>query len=190
MLRPFPATKILLGVSVGLPLASLAINRRLASLRNASACPHPNARRREALIDTLICVLPTLIFMAVHYTQQGHRYDLIEGFGCYPTTYVTEPGFVLVILPPMLIALTSSVYACLSIQFFWRRQKDFEKFLRNSSNNMSRSTYTRLMLMASVELFITLPVTTTLVIIAIKKGGISHWVSWADTVRLSDSDDL
>lgn len=42
---------------------------------------------------------------------QGHRYDIIEDFGCQPAIYVSVAALFLVYIPPLVFSLGTLVYA-------------------------------------------------------------------------------
>ncbi len=43
--------------------------------------------------------------------MQGHRFDIIEAYGCQPTTYFSIPAIFIVYLPPLVVAATAGVFA-------------------------------------------------------------------------------
>ncbi|EJD43547.1 STE3-like pheromone receptor [Auricularia subglabra TFB-10046 SS5] len=175
------STKILMGLSVAIPLSTLCINRRLYKIATTQTVVIDRAsKRRNIIIDTLIAVLCPLIFMAVHYTQQGHRYDIVENYGCWPTTYLTALGYIFVIVPPIIVCSISLVYCTLSIRAFLKRRQEFNDILRvNSGLNSHR--YFRLMALASTEILIGLPTSLFFLITNLKSTGVMPWISWDDT---------
>ena len=44
------------------------------------------------------------------YVVQGHRFDIIEDFGCQPESYVSLPEFFLVWLLPILSCLGTFIF--------------------------------------------------------------------------------
>ncbi|KAI0944381.1 pheromone B alpha 3 receptor [Taiwanofungus camphoratus] len=62
------STRITIGASVGIPAASLCINRRLYKIARLHAVTVTRSEKRRAiLIDTLICVLFPIICMVFAY---------------------------------------------------------------------------------------------------------------------------
>ncbi|KAG5730498.1 hypothetical protein E4T56_gene13650, partial [Termitomyces sp. T112] len=58
--------RIMLGASVGLPAASLCINRRLYEISSVQSVAVSRAEKRRAVLDdTLICVLFPVVFIAL-----------------------------------------------------------------------------------------------------------------------------
>ncbi|KZV83947.1 putative fungal pheromoneG-protein-coupled receptor [Exidia glandulosa HHB12029] len=176
------STKITMGLSMAIPLSSLCINRRLHNIATMSSVAVTKAqKRRDVIIDTLIAFVIPLIFMAVHYTMQGHRYDIIENYGCWPATYPTAPAYVLVIAPPVVVCSISLVYATLSLRAFIRRRTEFNQLLKSSSTGLNSGRYFRLMALASSEVLIGLPTSLYFLITDLKTIGVKPWISWEDT---------
>lgn len=92
--------------------------------------PHthsPLQKQRAILIDSLICVLFPMVFIALRespflvpkntdlnhheeYVVQGHRFNIFEGIGCYPALYNTLLTYFLSSMWPIVIGLISMVY--------------------------------------------------------------------------------
>lgn len=176
------ATKVLVGLSVALPLSSLCINRRLYNIARMQAVHiDKKMKRRNVIIDTILAVVCPIIFMAVHYTQQGHRFDIFEDYGCGPTTYLTALGYVFVVIPPILVCAVSFVYCVLSIRIFLKRRHEFNEMLRTSSSGLTSHRYFRLMALAGTEIIIGLPTSLYFMITNLKNYGVKPWISWDDT---------
>lgn len=50
------------------------------------------------------------------YVVQGHRFDIIEGYGCRPTTYFSIAALFIVWIPPILMAIAALIFAGLSLE--------------------------------------------------------------------------
>lgn len=46
--------------------------------------------------------------------MQGHRFDIIEEYGCRPTTYFSIPAIFIVWIPPILLSIACLVFAGMS----------------------------------------------------------------------------
>ncbi|KAG1750490.1 pheromone A receptor-domain-containing protein [Suillus paluster] len=170
--------RIMLGASVGIPAASLCINRRLYNIARVHAVTVTKAEKRRAiLIDTLICVLFPMIFIALQYVVQGHRFDIYEDIGCYPFIYNTLPAFFLSDSMPIIIGLISMVYCGLSLRAFYRRRVQFNQFLA-SNTSLSASRYFRLMALAMTELLCTIPLASFMIWLNSAAQPVQPWVSW------------
>lgn len=173
--------RIMLGASVGLPAASLCINRRLyhiASVRSV-AITHAE-KRRGILVDTLICVLFPIIFIALQYVVQGHRFDIFEDIGCYPVIYNTLIAYFLSTMWPIVIGLISATYCVLSLRSFARRRAEFGEFFA-SNKSLTVSRYFRLMALATTEIIFTTPLAIFSMWFNATASPIGPWRSWDDT---------
>ncbi|EJD43551.1 STE3-domain-containing protein [Auricularia subglabra TFB-10046 SS5] len=176
------ASKLLVGLSVAIPLSSLCINRRLYNIaRMQTVNIDKKMKRRNVIIDTILAVVCPIIFMAIHYTQQGHRFDIYEDYGCGPTTYLTALGYTFVIIPPILVCAVSFVYCVLSIRIFLKRRHEFNEMLRSTSSGLTSHRYFRLMALAGTEIIIGLPTSLYFMIVNLKNYGVRPWISWEDT---------
>ncbi|KAG2029751.1 pheromone A receptor-domain-containing protein [Suillus americanus] len=186
--------RIMLGASVGIPAASLCINRRLYNIAKVHAAALTDeAKRRAILIDTLICVLFPMIVVALQYVVQGHRFDIYEDVGCYPFIYNTLPAFFLSDSWPIIIGLVSSVYCGapllggllsafllptgLSLKAFYLRRAQFTQFMA-SNKSLSTSRYFRLMALAVTEILCTIPLASFMIWLNSAAQPVQPWVSW------------
>ena len=55
---------------------------------------------------------PVLLLYTLEYFVEGHRFNILEDFGCYPATYLTPLAYVLTLCWPLAIAVVSAVYDC------------------------------------------------------------------------------
>ncbi|GLB44318.1 putative pheromone [Lyophyllum shimeji] len=175
------STRIMLGASVGLPAASLCINKRLYHIASVQSVGVSRAEKRRAiLIDTLICVLFPVIFIAVQYVVQGHRFDIFEGIGCYPVVYNTPISYPLSAMWPIVIGLISATYCVLSLRSFARRRVEFGQFLA-SNKSLTISRYFRLMALATTEIMFTTPLAVFIMYLNATSSPMRPWISWEDT---------
>ncbi|KAF8833463.1 STE3-domain-containing protein [Paxillus ammoniavirescens] len=173
--------RIMLGASVAIPAASLCINRRLYHIARVHAVTITRAEKRRAvLIDTLICVLWPIVFVALQYVVQGHRFDIYEDVGCYPFIYNTIVAFFLSDSWPIIIGLISALYCGLSLRAFYHRRVQFNQFLA-SSTSLNASRYFRLMALACTEVICTIPLASFLIWLNTAAQSVEPWVSWENT---------
>ncbi|CAK5271732.1 unnamed protein product [Mycena citricolor] len=178
------STRITVGLSVGMPAASLCINRRLYKIAACKTVSITKAEKRRAVIvDCAIGLGIPLIQMPLQYVVQGHRYDILEEIGCYPTTYNTPLAYPLSYVWPNVIALISAYYCIMSLCEFNRRRAQFAMLLSNSNNAsaLSISRYFRLMMIATIELIVDTPIGAYGLYLSIKHSPIHPWISWANT---------
>ncbi|KAL0568016.1 a-factor receptor [Marasmius crinis-equi] len=131
------------------------------------------------MVDLTICIGIPVLNMILHYIPQGHRYNIYEDFGCFPSIYNTWVGFVLVYAWPPAIACVSSVYSVLCLRAFVKRRQQFKELL-SKINNLNANRYTRLMCLAGIDILITLPFSLWSLFANIQIG-VMPWVSWEDT---------
>ncbi|KAG8934305.1 a-factor receptor [Tulasnella sp. 417] len=175
------STSLIIALNVAIPTSSLLITHRLysiASIREVNVSK--NDSRRAKYYEVILGVgLPVLavIFRAV---VQGHRFDIVENVGCWPSIYVTPLTILMVFLPPILISLVSMVYASLAIRAFLKQRKQFSDVLQLANPGLTIGRYFRLMALAATEIICSLP-TSMYVMVANLKNGLHPWISWADT---------
>ncbi|KAG6906375.1 hypothetical protein DXG01_014248 [Tephrocybe rancida] len=173
--------RIMMGASVGLPAASLCINRRLYHIACGQNVSFTRTDKiRAILADTLIAVVFPLVFIAIQYVVQGHRFNIFEDVGCYPALFNTLPAYFLSIMWPIVIGLISVVYCGLTLRSFSRRRLEFGSFL-SSNKSLTISRYFRLMALAMSDIVFTTPLAIFILWLNATATPIEPWVSWADT---------
>ncbi|KAF8149750.1 Ste3-like pheromone receptor [Mycena galopus ATCC 62051] len=78
---------LLLGSNFALPAACLRICmhlERLSSVRSVLATP--TEKQRQRIFEACMCFGVPIIFGALHYVVQDHRFNIIEDYGCRPST--------------------------------------------------------------------------------------------------------
>ncbi|KAF7300917.1 Pheromone receptor [Mycena kentingensis (nom. inval.)] len=174
------SSRIMLGGSVGIPAASLCINRRLYQIARVQAVSiTPAEKRRAILIDTLICVVFPLVYVALQYVVQGHRFNIYEQLGCSPALYNTVPVYFISFIWPPLIGCVSACYGVLSLRQFLRRRASFSQF--SAASGLTTSRYLRLMALSGTDIFLTTPLGIVAIYLNLTATPIERWVSWADT---------
>ncbi|KAJ6470316.1 putative transmembrane pheromone receptor [Mycena sanguinolenta] len=174
------STRLIVGISVAIPAASLCINRRLykiASCQNGSVTQAD--KRRAVLVDLAIGLGIPFLQMPLQFIVQGHRFNIVENIGCYPTTYNVALAYPLGYLWPNIINVASGCYAILTLRAFLQRRAQFSQFLSLNSG-LTTTRYFRLMALASVELFISLPIVTYALYLNISHSPIEPWISWSN----------
>ncbi|KAF9040039.1 pheromone A receptor-domain-containing protein [Panaeolus papilionaceus] len=175
------SSKIIIGVSVGIPAATLCISRRLYYLTSGNTVSITrDDKRRMIIMDLAIALgIPTLI-MILHYIVQGHRFDILEDIGCYPAVYNTLPAYFIYFMWPIVLGFLSACFSAMTLRSFWKRRLQFNQIV-TSHNAMSMSRYMRLILLALVDVLCTLPLGIYSVYSGNKGVGLAPWISWEDT---------
>ncbi|KAI0920339.1 hypothetical protein AcV5_010105 [Taiwanofungus camphoratus] len=176
------STRIIIGASVGIPAASLCINRRLYLIARVHAVSVTRAEKRRAiLVDSLVCVLFPIVCMVLAYIVQGHRFNVYEEIGCYPAIYNTLPAYFLVNWWPVVLGVISAVYCSLSLRAFALRRAQFHEFLSSNKTTLTFGRYFRLMALATTELAFTIPIASYGIYLNATVQPVEPWVSWSNT---------
>ncbi|KAK0186947.1 putative pheromone receptor [Armillaria mellea] len=147
------SSRYIIALTVAIPICSLCINRRLYYIATSDTVMHSKKEKHRAIIiDLAMCIGVPVLEMILAYIPQGNRFNIYGDFGCVPAIYQTWVAVVLYLLPPILIGCVSAVYCVLTIIAFNRRRLQFKEVLA--------SRYYRLMFMASVDLILTVPLAT------------------------------
>ncbi|EPQ55604.1 STE3-like pheromone receptor [Gloeophyllum trabeum ATCC 11539] len=171
-------TKIIVGGNFALPAACLCICihlEQVSSLR-AARTTLPEKRRRQ-IIEALMCFGLPAVFMALHYIVQGHRFDIIEDFGCRPAIYASVPALILMWVVPLFLATLALGFAGCALMHFIQRRASFAKHL-NSQAGLTTARYLRLIMMAVVEMVIGIAFTGYTV--WFNSANLQSWTGWAD----------
>ncbi|KDR78094.1 hypothetical protein GALMADRAFT_118997 [Galerina marginata CBS 339.88] len=174
-------TKLIIGANFALPAACLCVCihlEQVASVRLARTSI--SDKRRRQLFEAGMCIGLPIIFMALHYVVQGHRFDIIEGYGCRPTTYFSIPAIFIVWIPPILLSIAAIVYAGLALRHFMARRLTFAAHLDASSSALTTSRYLRLMTMAALQMVWSITVTSYALWFTVIAVPIRPWTTWSD----------
>ncbi|KAJ3992362.1 pheromone receptor [Lentinula boryana] len=173
--------RITMATSVSLPAASFCIVRRLygiAAIRTASISYAE--KRRAITIDCLICGLWPLIYVALQYIVQGHRFNIYEDIGCMPAIYNSLPTYFITYSWPLLFGIASAAYCILSLRAFAQRRLEFAQFM-STNKALSVGRYFRLMALAMTEMFCTIPLCIFLIWLSATRSPIGPWISISNT---------
>ncbi|TFK65314.1 fungal pheromone STE3G-protein-coupled receptor [Pluteus cervinus] len=174
-------TKLIIGANFALPAACLCVCihlERVASVRAARTSVAD--KRRRQIFELVMCFGLPCLFMALHYVVQGHRFDIVEGFGCRPTTYYSIPSIFIVWIPPLLMSLAALIYAGLALRHFIIRRLSFSLHLDASRSALTTSRYVRLVLMSVLQMFWSISLTSYAMWFTIMATPIRPWTNWAD----------
>ncbi|KAL7278532.1 hypothetical protein ACG7TL_007531 [Trametes sanguinea] len=153
-------TKILIGANIALPAACMC-------------------KRRRQIMEAILCYLVPIIWMGLHYIVQGHRFDIIEEFGCRPSIYVSIPAIFLLWVPSLIMSAVSLIFAGLAFTHFIRRRITFAKHLESSNSGLNASRYLRLMLLAVIQMFASAAAVSATLGFSVVSD-MRPWTNWAD----------
>ncbi|KAJ7182461.1 pheromone A receptor-domain-containing protein [Mycena crocata] len=174
-------TKLIIGSNIALPAACLCICihlEQVASVRLARTSQ--SDKRRRQMFELLMCFALPVLYMLLHYIVQGHRFDIIQDYGCRPTVFFSIPSIFLIWIPPILLSLASLVFGGLALRHFIHRRISFAAHLDASHSALTTSRYLRLMLMAILEMIWSITVTSYTLWFTTVSIPLRPYISWAD----------
>ncbi|KAI0297987.1 STE3-like pheromone receptor, partial [Russula brevipes] len=175
------SSRFIVGAAVGLPAATLVISHRLYKIASRTITFSTRAEKRRATcIDLAIGLGIPILQMALQIVVEGHRFDIVEEFGCYPHTYNTVVAFPLQYIWPVVLHAVTLVYSCLNIRIFWKSARQHRELL-GSNRNANHNRYIRLIALCSTQLCCTLPVSLYLIYFSAHYIPVHPWISWEDT---------
>ncbi|EPQ55602.1 STE3-domain-containing protein [Gloeophyllum trabeum ATCC 11539] len=171
-------TKIQIGSNVALPAACFCLDWNLASVASINRVRITTQdRRRRRIFELVICWGVPAVYMTLHYIVQGHRFDIVQGFGCRPTTYVSWPGVLIIWVIPLLFTLAACRFAGLALYYFILQRAMFSKHLQSTNSGLTPSRYLRLLALSLAEMFWGLLVTILNMRFSLQ-AGLRPWISW------------
>ncbi|KAI0055983.1 STE3-domain-containing protein [Artomyces pyxidatus] len=175
------STRLIIAGSIAIPSASLCITRRLHVI--ASNMSATLEKRREAIIDLSIGLGLPFLSMILSYVVQGHRFDILEDVGCWPAAVNTTASYLLLWSWPIVIGAISAVYGALAIWAFIHRRRELNSMSTGNSldslSGLQRSLYLRLMILAVVDIFLTIPIASYFVYLNRSSPSFGPYVSWS-----------
>ncbi|KAG9050519.1 a-factor receptor [Tulasnella sp. UAMH 9824] len=174
------STALIIALNVAIPTSSLLITHRLysiATIRQVNISKSDT--RRTKYIEIAVGLGFPILAVIFRVVVQGHRFDIIENVGCWPSVYVTPVTIPMVFLPPILINIASTVYASLAIRAFLKQRKQFSDVLASANSGLTIGRYFRLMALAATEIICSTP--TSIYNMATNLQILHPWISWADT---------
>ncbi|KAG8744460.1 hypothetical protein FRC10_010130 [Ceratobasidium sp. 414] len=177
-------TKLVIGGSIGLPASTLCICRYLAAVASPRhTIANAADRRRRMIFELLMTVGLPCVGMALHptdYIVQGHRFDILEDFGCTPTTYVSVAALFIVYLPPIVLSLGTLIYAGIALRWFVHRRAQFRDVLQSSQSGLSTGRYLRLIALSVTGMLFATAMSLFVLIITVEDGGLRPWIGWEE----------
>ncbi|CAE6473825.1 unnamed protein product [Rhizoctonia solani] len=101
---------------------------------------------------------------------QGHRFDIIEDFGCNPTDYMPVASLFLAYLPSLALALITLVYSGIALRWFFHRRTQFQAVLQSSNSGLATGRYLRLIALSITEMLLATAMTTFVIVVIFEDG--------------------
>ncbi|KAK4689797.1 pheromone a factor receptor, partial [Tremellales sp. Uapishka_1] len=176
------SARCIYAVSLAIPACSLAQMRRLESVAATRRSVISGKERTVRLwTEIAICIGFPLFMLAIHYTVQGHRYDLTENFGPTLPTFENWPAVTLVFIVPICMCIGSVVYASLAIRWFLVRRLQFRTILAASDSGLTTSRYLRLIALAVTDVSVVLFLALFELVQVVRTQSISTDLNWQYT---------
>ncbi|KZV67375.1 STE3-domain-containing protein [Peniophora sp. CONT] len=153
--------------------ATFIIIRRLHIVASSRSTEPPTkaARRWDLFVEwTAGLAIPLLIAGPFYYVLQGLPFEILEGFGCYNAYVNSVLTYLLILMWPVIFPLISIAFYCPKVAYtFYHHSRDVNRFLRTNTSGVSRTNYIRILFIASIDLFLTLPTSVTDLILSINE---------------------
>ncbi|VDC00591.1 unnamed protein product [Peniophora sp. CBMAI 1063] len=166
------------------PMATLILTRRLyliTTLRRVELSCKATDRAVEWILGL---VIPVLVAGPLYFVVQGLRFQVDEAVGCRNSTDGTILSILLISAPSVIPPLMSIfVYYPHIVSILYSHSRELDGFLQ-SNNSVSRTSYFRILALASIDLVLTLPIgIVSIVLDAIESsqnGPIPFYNGWTD----------
>ncbi|KAJ7753183.1 pheromone A receptor-domain-containing protein [Mycena metata] len=187
-------------IAIGIPAASLCINRRLYKIASCQTVSVSRAQKQRAvLVDLAINLRIPFVQMPLRTSSPFSLFDSFLTLGVFrihrlrasvrhprerrvlPHGVQCRPAYPLSYLWLNIINLVSAVYCILTLRAFLHRSAQFAQFLSASALTPTPNRYFRLMALASLELLLNLPLASYGLFLTASRSPIAPWVSWANT---------
>ncbi|KAJ7780206.1 Ste3-like pheromone receptor, partial [Mycena maculata] len=130
--------RIMMTASVGLPAASLCINRRLYHIASVppAAVVSDADKRRAIITDSFICGLFPVLYTGLQIIVQRRRFDILEDVGCVPDFFDSLSTYFISSMWPLVLSIGSIAYCVLSACAFASSRAGLAEFL-SAHNNLT-----------------------------------------------------
>ncbi|VDB95537.1 unnamed protein product [Peniophora sp. CBMAI 1063] len=158
--------------SVLKPMSTLIITRRLYLIAHYLPMEVFCERKERwgRLVDwTLGLGIPAIVSGPLYYVVQNTRFVVIEGFGCTGGTTNSILTLLLIqvwfMIPPL---LSAAFYYPSTIRIFYGQSRAFDRLLNSHDRWLpTRTNYLRVLALASIDIFLTLPLSITRFVLAV-----------------------
>ncbi|KAK9375292.1 pheromone A receptor-domain-containing protein [Lipomyces chichibuensis] len=158
------------GMGIICSLASMS--RTLARIlsKNVTLSVTVAQRRRELIVELLICVGFPLLSLATFYIYQPFRYVLLQHSGCIVTFDYTWASFWLYTFWQPFFPLVSAIYSAITIYRYFQRRRQFREVLRSSQSGLTVARFARLLFFCITVMFVELPLAIVTLVTNVRPG--------------------
>ncbi|PVG02693.1 STE3-domain-containing protein [Serendipita vermifera] len=177
------STAILAIIGTAIACSTLVINRQLYRKTKVDTVQGDNQaeKRKQLLIDLGIGLGLPILDAGGHAIIQGHRYDIYEDVGCFPTIYNVTLAYPLYYIWPSVISIISAIYGGIALYRFIKLNKSVSTLLSSKSSDLNKNKYIRLMCLCCIDLIFSIPYHLYVVIDNATNRPVDPWVSWEVT---------
>ncbi|PWN87045.1 fungal pheromone STE3G-protein-coupled receptor [Acaromyces ingoldii] len=144
---------------VGFLAGSLRLLMKLESIASTRQVSQSHADRRHTLVlDIALGLGLPLLMIPLRLVVQGHRMDIVEGFGCEPPIYPSVAAVLLYQIWPLVLDLCCLGYALATIRWFLLRRRQFAAVVASSDSGLNFNKYLRLLVMSGLQVVVWTPV--------------------------------
>ncbi|KAJ6461747.1 pheromone A receptor-domain-containing protein [Mycena sanguinolenta] len=139
------AIRVSMGASVGIPAASMCINRRLYEIARLPPTDEVSKaqHRRLIIVDSIVCGLLPAVYILLQLAVQRHRFNILEDVGCVPDFYDALSTYFIAYAPPALLNLGSLVFGALALRALAAARANITEVLA-PYNSLTLSRFLRL----------------------------------------------
>ncbi|KAF2128356.1 STE3-domain-containing protein [Dothidotthia symphoricarpi CBS 119687] len=160
--------RIQIGGTVGMAASVTMIVRKLARVmdtRNITMSTSRNNKKKEMILDMLVCWGYPLVLIIVYYAVQPMRYLIYGIVGCWSAYHTSWPSVVLSYMWGPITMCVAAYYAGLLLYRLYRYRREFNRLV--AARNTTKSRFVRLFVICIVIILFYLPYTFYLLSILI-----------------------
>ncbi|QRV93349.1 STE3-type pheromone receptor [Ceratobasidium sp. AG-Ba] len=173
------SSRLIVGLSVGIPASSLCIQRRLYHIAKGHTNESPQGFQSLCFDLSLGIGFPAVI-MAAYYIIQVRRYAILEDIGCWTAIYPSLVVIPVIQIWPVLLGVVSFIYAAHTIKLLIGSRRQFSAVLSGKNAPLTTHRYFRLMALALTEMAFCIPLGLFIIIEGNRHSNLREpWVSWA-----------
>ncbi|KAG9293274.1 hypothetical protein G9A89_010645 [Geosiphon pyriformis] len=122
-------------------------------------------KRRQAIRETIICVLLPMIFSGLYLIIQNHKYSVRIILGCFSPSYPSIMRIFLHLMWPVIFSLIASFYAALTAFAIIQKRLEIQQLLSLNTSGINKAKFYRLVFFCMTLLLLMLPGTVYLLVV-------------------------